>query len=701
MQLVTPLGSVSAPPLDDSSIPQQAKNYRRDIDGLRAIAVTSVVAYHAGVLLFRGGYVGVDIFFVISGYLIGAHVYKDIRHERFSISGFYQRRAKRILPALFAVLLFSYLLALFVLDAPEMKSFGEYAVATVTSSSNILAWLKSAYFAAGADQNPLLMTWSLGVEEQFYLIFPLLMLFFGSMGRRKLFYATIAVTVLSLGLSIFGLRKNPTATFYLLPTRAWELSVGILLAVYETDRPAKKLYAGGRFANLFGLVGLALLILPIVAYSDNTPFPGLAAAVPVLGSALILMSPSGWINRFLLSSRPFVFLGLVSYSWYLWHWPLLSFARIACDHPIPKLDACALAAISLFLAWCSYRFVEQPFRKSKIPVAPLLRRYAVLCVLMLIPGLALVALKGWPQRFPQLTAIEQRSGLHTPDACLAEYGAVSPNLSDHCVPTQDQREGVALIGDSHAGALGEAFRKMVNGENLKFYEMTKSSCPPLLGVTHLMPHHPGHDRECVIFNAKVLEFLRRDTSVKTVVLAGYWSVPLVEEAAGERYSLAGQTTPVTPAQSIANLGPGLAAMIAALRSSGKHVVVIKDDPLLAFDPVRRLRWYLIPARHWLARALAPGVGAAGSVPRGELISREDNIASAIVEQAVGDSVEIFDLKQNLCNDQFCTFYAGDLLLYEDPQHLSLAGSRQALHGMRIANGLPASKETITSTTPAS
>ena len=196
-------------------------NYRRDIDGLRAIAVFSVVACHAGLQIFRGGYVGVDIFFVISGYLIGAHVYKEVLHDSFSITRFYQRRAKRILPALFVVLAFCYVFSLFVLDTSELKTFARYAIATIGSFSNAFAWYKSGYFATGADQNPLLMTWSLGVEEQFYLIFPLLMLYFGKMGRPKLFLATSAVIVLSLGLSIAGLFKNPTATFYLLPTRAW------------------------------------------------------------------------------------------------------------------------------------------------------------------------------------------------------------------------------------------------------------------------------------------------------------------------------------------------------------------------------------------------------------------------------------------------------------------------------------------------
>ena len=663
----------------------QPKNYRRDIDGLRAIAVFSVVAYHAGLTLFHGGYVGVDIFFVISGYLIGAHVYKDVLHDRFSIAAFYQRRAKRILPALFVVLLFCYVMSLLVLDASELKTFGEYAVATVGSASNILAWLKASYFAAGADQNPLLMTWSLGVEEQFYVIFPLLMLFFGRMGRSKLYYATITVIALSLGLSIFGLLKNPTATFYLLPTRAWELAVGILLAVHETDRPAEKLYASGRFANLTGLLGLALLLYPIFFYTETTPFPGLTAAVPVLGSALILISPGGWVNRFLLSSKPFVFLGLVSYSWYLWHWPLLSFARIAADQPISRVAASLIGLASLGIAWLSYRFVEQPFRKSVTPIAPLLRKYAVLCVLMLMPGLALIAMKGWPQRFPQLAAVERKSGIAPDDICLVDYGVSSPNLSKHCVPKDDARDGVALLGDSHAGALGEALREMTGAQSLKFYQLTKSSCPPLEGVTRLMPNHPGHARECATYNAKALEIVRNDPHIKTVVIAGYWSVPFAEESSGSRYQRIGQTVPATHDQSVQNLSRGLSDIIADLRASGKRVLVVKDDPLFAFDPVRRLRWSMIPVRGMMARILMPGTNADGSVPRNEILSGNADMAEATVVQAVGTSATLFDLKKNLCDAQSCVYYAGNELLYADPQHLSIAGALHALQGLSLTS----------------
>lgn len=668
----------------EAPIEQKAMGYRRDIDGLRAIAVTSVVAYHAGSKFCPGGYIGVDVFFVISGYLIGAHVYRDVKRGRFSIANFYQRRVKRILPALFAVLLFCYAVAAFLLDAPELHTFAENAIATVGSASNILVWLKVNYFAAGANQNPLLMTWSLGVEEQFYLVFPLVMMLFARMGRRKLLFAILSVTALSLMLSAVSVAKYRNATFYLLPTRAWELSIGVLLAIYEDGRPLNKLYGAGRFANWLGIFGLVLLAYPILRYSEATLFPGMAAILPVLGAAFILASPGGWVNRHLLSAKPFVFLGLVSYSWYLWHWPLLSFAHIVSDHEIKVSVTLTIAFVSLLAAWCSYRFVEQPFRSSQTPTVPLLRKYALLCILMVLPGLLIIARKGFPARFPELAAIEQRSEIRTNgNSCIVDYGVSSPTLSEHCIPVHDDRSGVALLGDSHAGAIGDALRSLAHEQNMKMYEMTKGSCPPLVGVTRRMPNHPGHSMECSLFNEKAFEIVRNDPRIKIVWLTGYWSAPFVEESEGARFITDGNTSPVTPEESSANLRLGLSSAIAELNAAGKQVMVLKDVPLLRFDPVRRLRSDFIPARGYLSRRISGGGDSTGSVPLGEVETPEGARASSIVDAAVGHSAEVLDLRRNFCDAASCTFYANGLLFYVDPQHLSLAGADRALSGIRL------------------
>jgi len=390
----------TVPAAPDGPIGVSGKTYRPDVDGLRAIAVTSVVMYHAGLQLFRGGFVGVDIFFVISGYLIGGHVYRDVRRGKFSLAEFYRLRAKRILPALFAVLLFCYVASILLLSSTEMKSFAQFALATLGSASNVLAWLKTGYFNVTAEFHPLLMTWSLGVEEQFYVIFPLCMMFFGRARRGRVIWATLVITLLSLGLSVYGVHTSPTPTFYLLPTRAWELSVGILLALYETDRAPEALYLQGRRANITGPVGLALLAIGVCVCNEVSPFSGVAVALAVAGAAMLIASPGSVVNRLLLSSRPFAFVGLISYSWYLWHWPLLSFARIVADRPIPLAEGIGIGVISLPLAWASYRFIEQPFRQSDLSAGKLLRRYALASCVLAIPALLLLKAQGWPGRFP-------------------------------------------------------------------------------------------------------------------------------------------------------------------------------------------------------------------------------------------------------------------------------------------------------------
>ena len=427
---------------------------------------------------------------------------------------------------------------------------------------------------------------------------------------------------------------------------------------------------------------MAALLVPIFLYSDSTSFPGLAACAPVLGAALILISPKGRINGFLLSSKPLVTLGLVSYSWYLWHWPLLSFARISAGQPISKTASLAIVITSLGLAACSYRFVEQPFRKSKLAAVPLLQKYAILCALMLLPPLAFLARKGLPNRFPQLTLLEQESGIQDSDTCLVGYGASAPHLSSLCVPKTDPRGAVALLGDSHAAALGEAMRESAGKENLKLYEIAKSSCPPLLGITRLIPKHPGHDRECAQFNAMALDIVRDDPRVGTVVLAGYWSTPFREAATGSRYQIVSRAKAATEAESEGNLFCGLSDLVGVLRASGKRVVVIQDDPLFSFDPVRRLRWSMIPIRGRISRILAAGVDAGGSVPRSATSNRDDDMAYAIVEKAAGTAT-LFDLKKNLCDSQKCFYSSGGKILYSDPQHLSLAGGRIALQGIAL------------------
>jgi peptidoglycan/LPS O-acetylase OafA/YrhL len=288
-------------------------SYRPDIDALRAIAILSVVLYHAGIPAISGGFTGVDIFFVISGYLIGGHIFSELRKGNFSFARFYQRRAKRILPAFYAVLVFTIAASLLLLSPAENHFFALSAFSATLSVSNIffLHYLEG-YFRVRGELHPLLMTWSLGVEEQFYAVIPLLMVLLSRIRRSLLFPAILAVCVLSFLLAWRQVAIDPTHAFYLLPSRAWELGIGVFLAVMQQTR--KPLPISVPLAQLFSLTGLALMIAPIFLLNADSLFPGPAALPSVLGTAIVIAVPASWINRRILSLPPLVFVGRVSYS---------------------------------------------------------------------------------------------------------------------------------------------------------------------------------------------------------------------------------------------------------------------------------------------------------------------------------------------------------------------------------------------------
>lgn len=340
-------------------------NYRKEIDGLRALAVIPVILYHAGFEWLGGGYVGVDIFFVISGYLITTIIIKEQEAGTFTITNFYERRARRILPALFFIIFVTLPFAWYWLLPFELKDFGKSLVAVTMFSSNILFWLESDYFSAGAELIPLLHTWSLAVEEQFYVFFPLLMIFFWSFGKRLLVTILCIIGLLSLGLTELGWRYFPEANFYLIATRAWELMIGALVAfyLYYNSEPKQPRQIINQVASG---IGFALIIASIFLLDKSIPFPSIYALAPTLGSALIILfaTPGTLVYR-ILSVRLFVGIGLLSYSAYLWHQPLFVFTRMMSLEE-PSLWLLGLLCIVTFLlAYLSWRFVEKPFRNRR------------------------------------------------------------------------------------------------------------------------------------------------------------------------------------------------------------------------------------------------------------------------------------------------------------------------------------------------
>ncbi|GCL63479.1 acyltransferase family protein [Pseudaquabacterium pictum] len=335
--------------------------YRPEVDGLRAIAVLSVILFHAGFEWVRGGYVGVDIFFVISGYLITTLILSEHAAGRFSLATFYERRARRILPALFFVMAVCIPFAWFWMLPYQLKDFAKSVLSVLVFSSNVLFWRESGYFEAATELKPLLHTWSLAIEEQFYVVFPLVVMVTWRLGRRALPVLVVLALITSLGLAEWASRKGIiVANFYLLPTRAWELLIGSAVAMYLLRHPQRPSPLAGAGA----LLGLVMVLFSILRFDRTTPFPSLLALVPTVGAALmIVFAQAGGLVYRLLASPPAVGIGVISYSAYLWHQPLFAFARLMLPDPSrPGWLYAALIAATLALGWISWKHVEQPFR---------------------------------------------------------------------------------------------------------------------------------------------------------------------------------------------------------------------------------------------------------------------------------------------------------------------------------------------------
>ncbi len=370
-----------------------SSRHRADIDGLRAVAVIPVLLFHADVSGFDGGFLGVDVFFVISGFLITSILLGQAELGRLSITGFYNRRIRRIFPALFVLLAITTLIAAVLFTPSAFERYGRSLVATTLFSSNILFFLESGYFDAASHEKPLLHTWSLAVEEQFYLVWPLLIWAFIHFGaKRYLHLFLLAGVAASFALAAVLPLWSIEATFYLPFTRAWELGLGALLAINPPKAPV------GRLRDLVCAAGLLAIVLAIVTFNDSTPLAA-ASGLACLGTAiLIAYNNEKTIAARLLSLRLCVGIGLISYSLYLWHWPLLAFAHYYYSAPPALGLRLALLALATSLAWASYIFVEKPLRRSGPPRDAFIASIAVMAVL-LAAGLAIIASRGFPQRF--------------------------------------------------------------------------------------------------------------------------------------------------------------------------------------------------------------------------------------------------------------------------------------------------------------
>ena len=627
-----------------------SEGYRPEIDALRAVAVLPVVMFHADVPGFSGGFVGVDVFFVISGFLITSILAADMAEGRFSVAGFYERRVRRIFPALFVMLAASCLAATALLLPDEMDDFGRSLAASAAFVSNIFFMGETGYFVAAAETKPLLHTWSLAIEEQFYIFFPLYLAAVGRWTPRWLLPLTGAALVASLALCIAMTHPQNDAAFFYTPARIWELLAGSMLAL-----------APLRLPGWLAAAGLGMIAAAVFGFDPRTPFPGAAAALPVAGTLMVLAGTAG--RRSLagaaLSLGPVRFVGLISYSLYLWHWPLLVFTQYFLIRELTVPEKAILLAVSFLVAAASWRYIEMPFRGSR----------------GLLPRKALFATAGAASLLFIAIATAghfYRSG--SPGAqALAAPARVLPH--QHCLNREiskilagdlcmlgaggQARPTFLLWGDSHAGALAPAIDRIAGRQGRTGLFAGQAGCLPFRGVER----HDRHDLRCREFNDAVERLLEQNREIRTVFLVARWAMytegSRTEDATGATVLIA----PGKVEENALAFQKGLEQTLSALAGGGREVVFVTQVPEIGWD---------VPAI--VARSRAFGRRPPEPPSLEAYRARQKTVTDIVRDISQRYPLRLVDVSRPLCPHSTCLIERGGQFLYLDSNHLSAHGN---------------------------
>lgn len=612
--------------------------YRSEIDGLRAVAVVPVIAFHAGIAGFTGGYIGVDVFFVISGYLITSIISTDLRNDNFYISRFYERRARRILPTLFLVMLCCIPFAwLWILPVP-LEAFSKSLSAVSLFSSNIFFWKESGYFSQPAELTPLLHTWSLAVEEQFYLLFPVALLWISRLGSRRAFWLIAFAALASFLLCEWASRSWPAANFYFAATRAWELLAGSLCALLIIDKPIRN-------SDFAGALGLGLIGFSIFAYDDQTRFPSGYALIPVIGTCLIILfaGPKSTVAR-ILGSKPLVGIGLLSYSAYLWHQPLFAFARIRSgdDPSLGSLLGLTLAAFGF--AYVSWRFVETPFRHAQQVSRRTVFAFSAAGVFFFVGiGIAGWLSQGAPQRYSEaernllaLTDYKKSLTAYSLGRCLLDYEqGTSVLMANACFADVSDKSRIIVFGDSEAAHL--MFGTKVVFPSRHVDQWTATSCRPFV--------YPADTPRCRQFNDTFLRMLPRAKPGDIVIVGGNW-IRTYEELGNDNFVRL------------------LAESLSALAKSKARIVIVGNTPEFSTSPINNV------------------IVSGNRSPNLLSTSLDFEPSNAAVRRAATQAgIQYFDPLGMLCRDRRCFVVRDGMPTMFDEGHLTPYGSVLALNGL--------------------
>lgn len=630
--------------------------YRPDVDGLRAVAVLPVIFFHAGVGLFSGGFVGVDVFLVVSGYLITSIILTEIRSGSFTYLGFYERRIRRIFPALFLVVGACVPLALLVLVPEHLEDFGQSVIATALFVSNFFFYLEDGYFEGPADLHPLLHTWSLAVEEQFYLFMPLLLVLIVRRGVPVV--VTLAgVALASFVFSVWQLDSNPSATFYLLPGRIWELLLGAALAAAALPQIRSNLLAGAGV-----LAGLCAIGVAVFAFDEATAFPGPAALLPCIGAALVIVcgrTPNP-VSR-MLGGQPLRGIGLLSYSLYLWHFPLMVFARHLLIRPFTAVEILSLVAATFALSALSWRYVEQPFRirPARVNRRRLYQFAGGVMAAGIGFGLFTDLSDGAPGRFDDsaralLAASEDRD-----TACLRK--GRNCELGDPAKPP-----AYIVWGDSHAGAMLPPFRNLSQIHNVSGLALLRGGCLPAVGY---LSTTTAIAQSCAEANRAALETALAP-DVEAVFLVGRWTM-MVEQSmfgfeGGRAHGMVDETGELEDVPVWQILEKALGRTLALLRADGKQVYLI--------GPVPEAGWH-VP--HTLAqRSRFDGLLSDEVInPTREAFDMRNGPTIKLLESLAREQgARVLYPHKVLCATDRCAVMKDGRPLYYDTDHLTITGA---------------------------
>jgi peptidoglycan/LPS O-acetylase OafA/YrhL len=642
--------------------------YRADIDGLRSVAIIPVVLYHAGISMFSGGFVGVDVFFVISGYLITSIILNDIDKDKFTITNFYFRRVKRIFPALYFYLAIT-TAACFMLYLPaDFSSYAKSLIGTVFFVSNIVFWQDNGYFAVASELKPLLHTWSLSVEEQFYIFYPVMLLILAKYFRKKYIPAVLLVFVTSFILSIVATPTKASASFFLLPTRAWELMLGALLAFNFLPKTSNI-----RVLNLLSLAGISLIMFSIFNYDSSTLFPGLGAVIPCAGTAFIIYSGSTdktntvkpLVNK-LMSLKPLVIVGLVSYSWYLWHWGMFSFRHYFKNvfEDSFFLSNSFIIFASFFMAYLSFFVIEKPFRNIEHKnLKPLFSGALAFMIIFSVTGFYIVIKDGMKDRLPpRVLKLAETYEKHYKKSIIFRDLNYLKNNDIFILGDKSVEPSFILLGDSHAWTLAPGIDKLAsaNGKSGLLYSM--NACPPVLGAATT-------DRTlgCLELNETAYNRALNDSNIKTFILLGRWhnylndteKLVIMNKDKHER-------VPASESKSL--FIEKLDAMIAGLTKHSIKTVIFSSIPESPYDVLM-----LSKKKEFAKTVLHSGVVEIDMRPRKVDFTKMQERAFLVFNSLVKYGTEVIYLDKPLCDDEFCEI-SGDELYYFDDDHLLEAGA---------------------------